>query len=250
MSSRWATLASNVSSAARSPRSDRSPNTAQPRYRSTFPVAGNSTSHRVPHTPAVVHGGVVEHGASCSRPGASPSEPSVTPSSDTTGKVAGSRPETNDVPPLMCTSPCRTCDTRLHALYPAGPRPRRRAEATEGRRGQDEGRPSACASSRPRSVDALAEAPNTATNTTRPSADRQRGGRRRHRADSASSSAPPSLPGTPVFRIGSPMTPAHRARDQRVSIATPTNVSADTQPDELERVPGRAEQPVHQRHRS
>ena len=161
-------------------------------------------------------------------PWRSSSEPSVTPSSDTTGKVAGSRPETNDVPPLMCTSPCRTCDTVSTSWIP------RRSSAAAVLKplkvGEVRMKSAFNVRSRISVVDALAEAPNTATNTTRPSpiisAEAVAAVRRGFRIEFS----PPSLPGTPVLRIGSPMAPAIGRAINGVSIATPTNVSATPRP--------------------
>ena len=121
-------------------------------------------------------------------------------------------------------SACRTCDT---VWTPGTARTSWAAEVLNPLNvGEVKMKSALSVRSRTTVVDALADAPNTATNTTRPSpiinAEAVAAVRRGFRIEFSR----PSLPGTPVRRIGSPMPAATGRAISGMSIATPMNVRA------------------------
>src|SRR5918996_894469 len=155
-------------------------------------------------------------------------DPLRTPASDTAGNVVGSIPDKKAFPPSTLASAWRTCETvatpgtartssAADVLNPVNVGDVRMKSARGGRWG-------------PADVDALAEAPKTATNTTRPrpiiSADAVAAVRRGLRI--AFSRA--SLPGTPSARTGTPIVAATGLAISGVSIAMPMNVNATPAP--------------------
>ena len=96
-------------------------------------------------------------------------------------------------------------------------------------------------------VDALAEAPNTATNTTSPRPIIERRGRGRRSARVPHRVLATELAGHPREADGKPDRGRDRPCDQRREHRDPDERERDTEPDELQPVRGRAEQPVQER---